>query len=89
MLIKVALNSCYGGFDLSQRAYELLGWEWRSFPPQEKSLRTDCRLIHVIEQLGTAAASGEHAQLRIEEVNDNLAWKIKEHDGKEKIVVMA
>ena len=88
-MLKVAVNSCYGGFDLSQRAYELLGWEWRSFPPQEKSIRTDPRLIQAIEALGTVAASGDHAQLRIEEVNPDFAWKIMSYDGKEEIIVMA
>ena len=87
--LKVALNSCYGRFDLSQRAYELLGWEWRSFPPQEKSIRTNPRLIHVIEQLGTEAASGDHARLRIEEVNHDFDWKIRDHDGQEKIIITA
>ena len=89
MLIKVALNSCYGGFNLSPIAYELLGWEWQSFPPQEKTIRTDPRLIQVIEQLGTEAASGDHAQLRIEEVNPDFAWKIRDYDGQEKIMIMA
>ena len=66
-----------------------LGWEWRSFPPQEKNIRTDPRLIKVIEQLGTEAASGDHARLRIEEVNPDFAWEIRDHDGQEKIIITA
>ena len=108
--MKVAINTRYGGFNLSDEAFELLldkkGIEWEKDPDglcygadyyhaghvgesnhfisryNFYDNRTDKDLIEVIEELGEMA-DGDHAELRIVEVPDDVQWTIEEYDGSE------
>jgi len=53
-------------------------------PHQIDRLRASEGLIAVVETLGSDA-SGDHADLTIVEVPDNVEWTIEEHDGYEHI----
>lgn len=46
--------------------------------------RDDPALIQVVEELGDAA-NGEHAELKIVEIPNNIPWEIDEYDGVEHI----
>ena len=46
--------------------------------------RKDPVLIQVIEELGDAA-NGEHAELAIVEIPDEVEWEISEYDGSEHV----
>lgn len=46
--------------------------------------RTDSDLIEVVEKLGKKA-DGEHAELKVIEIPDDIAYSIEEYDGKEHI----
>jgi hypothetical protein len=46
--------------------------------------RNDPVLIQVIEELGDAA-NGEHAELAIVEIPDDVEWEISEYDGREHV----
>lgn len=46
--------------------------------------RDDPVLIEVIEELGDAA-NGEHAELAIVEIPDDVEWEISEYDGREHV----
>ena len=46
--------------------------------------RDDPVLIEVIEELGDAA-NGEHAELAIVEIPDDVEWEISEYDGSEHV----
>jgi hypothetical protein len=46
--------------------------------------RNDPVLIQVIEELGDAA-NGEHAELAIVEIPDDVEWEISEYDGSEHV----
>ena len=46
--------------------------------------RNDSVLIQVIEELGDAA-NGEHAELAIVEIPDDVEWEISEYDGSEHV----
>jgi len=46
--------------------------------------RDDPVLIEVIEELGDAA-NGDHAELAIVEIPDDVEWEISEYDGSEHV----
>lgn len=77
--MKIVINTCFGGFSLSEKACELLG-----IPVIElrKPLRNDPKLIEVVEQLGDKA-NGANARLNIVEIPDDVDWIIQEYDGVE------
>ena len=81
--MKIAVNKCYGGFSLSDKACELLGTD---DPYQYKyELRTDAKLISVIEELGEEA-DGYCASLEVVEIPDDATdWRINEYDGWEDV----
>lgn len=86
--MKIAINACYGKFNLSSKAidlltesldaetYDALRWtdEFRAHPA----------LIEVINHLGPEA-NGPHANLKIIEIPDDVDWEINEYDGLEHI----
>ena len=85
-MVKIALNKCFGGFSLSEKAYEALGLEWDKygFEYKEEHKRTDPKLIEVIEKLGEEA-DGRHDRLVVVEVPDDVNWYIDDYDGVETI----
>jgi len=84
----VVINRCYGGFGLSDAAIA----EYRKLanvPDNEEFHyydlnRDDPHLVQVVKTLGEAA-NGRHAELKIVEVPDDVAWKIEEFDGMERV----
>ena len=85
MPIKIAINTCYGGFGLSVEACLLRaaysgntehGTE--SHPNIEE--RADPHLVRVVEELG-AAASGSCSSLKVVEIPDGVDWTICDYDG--------
>jgi hypothetical protein len=78
-IMKVVINTCCGGFGLSDEAKTLLrektGKDWRYGPPRNLP-----ELIEVIVELGDAA-NGQYAKLRIIEIPDDVDWEIAENDG--------
>lgn len=79
---KVAYNTCYGGFSLSNEAEELflkLSGNYFSL----NTPRHDKTLIEVIEELGFAA-SGCCSDIVIHVIKGDR-YTIKEYDGKESV----
>jgi hypothetical protein len=81
----VVINTCYGGFGLSERAIreykQMAGitddkWYDRLAP------RDDPYLIKIVRDLGMAA-NGDHANLKIVEVPPDVEWEVEEYDGNE------
>ena len=81
----VVINTCYGGFGLSERAvrdYKNMAgitdpkWYDRDIP------RDDPYLIKIVRDLGMTA-NGAHANLKIVEVPPDVEWQIEEYDGNE------
>jgi hypothetical protein len=115
--MKVLVNTCFGGFGLSDAAFEryldLNGTKWYrwkdsflnihttvpkeeydklSQPEKNASFlwcgqieRTDPILIQVVEEMGSKKASGQHSELTIKEIPDDIEWSIDDYDGKETI----
>ena len=83
--MKVVINSCYGGFGLSDKALDM--YKQLSNKSEVYSFeldRTDPILIQVVEALG-AEADGRFAKLRIIEIPDDIEWEITEYDGSESV----
>ncbi len=84
--MKVVINSCYGGFGLSKKAYEFLGIPWDGYGYSHSSYdeRSDPKLVDCVEKLGESA-NGRFANLLVVEIPDDVEWHIEEYDGIESI----
>ena len=84
--MKIAINTCWGGFGLSEKAYEHLGIEWDGYGYKyaDYDKRTDSALIECIETLGKEA-NGHFSALKVIEIPDDVDWEISSYDGWEKI----
>ena len=83
--MKIVINSCYGGFGLSDQALKLYSCLTGQDTQSAHSIpRNDPVLVHVVETLGTAA-NGRFAQLRIIDIPDDVIWQISEYDGNETV----
>ena len=84
--MKVVINRCFGGFSLSEKAYEFLGLEWDKYGYKYNGydFRNDARLVECVETLGEEA-DGRFAELKVVEIPDDVEWEIEEYDGLESI----
>lgn len=81
---KIAINTEFGGFSLSDEAidlYKIL----TGIPPVEdvkywEIARDNVVLVQIIEQLGDRANS-RYSELKIIEIPDDVEWHIHEYDG--------
>lgn len=83
--MKIAINKCYGGFGLSDKAIDL----YNSLSDTKTDYafeieRNDPILIQVIETLGDEA-NGRFAKLDIIDIPDDVEWEISEYDGMERV----
>lgn len=83
--MKIVINKCFGGFGLSQEAYEYLGLEWDGFGFADEIKRNDPKLVECVETLGERA-DGRFANLVVVEIPDDVEWEIDQYDGLETIV---
>lgn len=83
--MKIVINSCFGGFSLSKKAYEFLGLEWDDYGYAHIYNRTDPDLIRCIETLGSERASGLCAELHVIEIPDDIEYEIHNYDGIESV----
>lgn len=88
MTQKIVINTCFGGFGLSEKA-ETLYRAYADLAPEDYSnyaLNRDCPiLLQVIEQLGIDECHGKYASLKIVEIPDDVEWSVEEYDGKEHV----
>ena len=98
MKFKVVINDCYGAFDLSEEAFDLLSKrtgktidqlndEYIYMGTAKDGARSCPDLIAVVEKLGVeAASSADYSQLKIVELEDvDGRYKISEYDGAETV----
>lgn len=81
---KVAYNSYYGGFGLSEKAQELLNQLKGKYVDYHDLPRHDKDLVAVVEELGSEA-SGTFNSVVIAEI-DSDRYRISEYDGWEKVI---
>lgn len=130
---RVVINKCFGGFGLSDAAYEkLIEWgvplrvyveeerdpETGRYRPQPsnngevifdrthetsdlsgamirlsgrywdtwtRDNRTHPLVVRVVQELGSKAASGRHAELAVVEIPDGVEFTVEEYDGSEHV----
>lgn len=80
---RIVINSCFGGFSLSNKAIALLSERGQTMEYWDIP-RDDPILVEVVEQLGEEA-NGRCAELKIVEVPDNVRWTIEAFDGMEHV----
>lgn len=95
--MKIVINRCFGGFNLSQEGQKLYfelqdsdpgNWlerfqSYEHWQPWDTK-RTDAALVAVVEQLGETSW-GRHSQLKVVEVPDEIDWYIQDYDGIETV----
>lgn len=82
LCVKVVLNTCYGGFNVSDKAWNKMieyGYKGDRYDIERHNLI----LVKVVEELGTKKASGMCARLEVEEYYLSRLYRIEDHDGKE------
>lgn len=88
-MIKVAINTINGGWELSKEAYEFLGLEWDdcgcAYENMDSKTRTDPKLIKCIETLGDKVNGWVGSKIKIVEIPDDIDFWIIEDYGKEHI----
>ena len=91
--MKIVINTCYGGFELSGEAFalyhEIKGLTVSSTFTKDSFTeydikRDDPALVQVVEQLGDEA-NGLCSNLVVVEIPDDVKWVIEEYDGIEHI----
>lgn len=79
--MKFVLNKCYGGFDLSEEAQEILG------QADFEIKRDDPDLLALIEEKGIQFVQGKYAKLKVVEVPESATdFTLDEYDGWERII---
>lgn len=83
--MKVVINTCFGGFSLSELALarynELANTNVDYYYSIE---RNDPCLVQVVEELGKESY-GDYSDLKIVDIPDGISWYIQEYDGLESI----
>lgn len=84
---KVVINTCFGGFGLSDEAQIIYATE-KGLDMAEFSMyeikRDDPVLVQVVEELGTKA-DGWASHLKVVEIPDDVEYTIEDYDGVEHI----
>ena len=90
--MKVVINTCYGGFDLSEKA--MLELERRGavklsrtdsglyIEDETDEFRSHPELVKIVEEMGEDSF-GNYTMLEIVEVPDDVKWHIDSYDGME------
>jgi len=80
----IVINTCFGGFGLSEEAITL----YKRYAGVTGDIshydidRDDPFLIKVVNELGNDA-NGSHAKLKIVQIPSDVDWQIDEYDGNE------
>jgi len=87
--LKIVINSCHGGFSLSEKAqklfcqYSMIEWkDWQEDWSYYDIERNDQYLVRVIEELGDEA-NGRFSELKVVNIPDEVEWQLEEYDGLE------
>ena len=78
--MKILINTCYGGFGLSNAVWDYLGFKPR-FPWEMD--RANKEIIAAVEAIGLEASAEDYAELKIVEIPDGVDYIIQEYDGVE------
>lgn len=81
--MKVVINTCYGGYNLSEKAYKFLGLDYgdnqSGYGHAYYYDRNNPDLIRCVEELG-ADACGHSCKLQIIDIPDDVVFKVVDYD---------
>lgn len=87
--MKIVINSCHGGFSMSEKAqklfcqYSMIEWkDWQEDWSYYDIERNDQHLVRVVEELGDGV-NGRFSELKVVDIPDEVEWHISEYDGLE------
>ena len=86
--MKVLYNTCYGGFNFSKQFVEEFN---KRHPDRPKKLeewhdeRIDPDVIALYEEKGSDWSSGACSKLDMDEIPDDVEFRIREYDGMESV----
>jgi len=80
--MKIVINTCFGGFNISKEAKVLYETITSIEAISHEMQRDDPVLVKIVEDLG-AEANGGYAKLKVVEIPDDVDWFIDAYDGKE------
>ena len=84
--MKIVINTCYGGFGLSDAAKERYLELTTNTPARWVDIeRDDKALVQVVEELGELA-NGPYAKLAVIDVHAGQWYRINEYDGNEEVL---
>ena len=83
--MKIVVNRCFGGYNLSEEAYEYLGLLWTGYGLAYCDDRINPKLVKCVETLGRKANGSPAADLRVIEIPNDVDWEIHDYDGYETI----
>lgn len=85
--MKILINTCFGGFGLSEKVREAYrNKTGKDLPECSSSIcRTDPNLISVVEQVGLEESAGWAAELKIIDIPNGIDYYIHDYDGIETI----
>lgn len=90
MTTEVLINSCFGGFGLSNGFLDFAqshGFTYNTrYNAWDTDIRTDPLLISLIKDYGLSRVSAPYAKITIELVPKYYTWTITEYDGNEELV---
>ena len=84
--MKVVINTCYGGFGLSEAS--LKEYKLRARITEDISywnIPRDCPYLVAMVEEGGTDVDGIYSELKIVEVPDDVNWYIEEYDGMEHV----
>ena len=86
-MTKIVINTCFGGFGISDAAIEKYHEFGGCNLPEYSSdvFRDDPILVRVVEALGSKVASAKFARLKVVEIPDGTEWFISDYDGQEHV----
>ena len=92
--VGVLYNTCYGGFNMSHKAVDLINKKYQEIGKQpinsyDYVSRTDPVILEVYEQLGSDNFSGINSKIQIEYIKRRYInfIKIDEYDGMESVII--
>ncbi len=83
-MMKVVINTCYGGYGLSSLATAEYEKAVGRYLPYHEIERDDPALVAIVERLGKNAW-GNYAELKVVEIPDDVEWQLNDYDGVETI----
>ena len=90
--IGVLYNDCYGGFNVSEKAFEM--YNEKTKKSKLNSMNFVCRhnplLIEILNEIGEKEFSGDCSKIKVNYIDEKYKnfYKIEEYDGLENVKIM-